>query len=220
MAASVSGGVTGEGTSPLATAVATGEVYDIAELLQQGLDAGQVPMACLEAMMAGLETAGHRFENGEYFVPELMMAADTFKEAMDVLAPHLAEGSRAYAGTVILGTVEGDVHDIGKNLVGFLLESSGFRLIDLGVDVPPQRFVQAAQEHAADVVAMSALLTTTMLGMSKVVAALEEAGLRERVKIIIGGAPVSSRFAGQIGADAYASSAPEGVDTVKAWLTG
>ena len=202
----------------ISSAVSSGELYDIDEIVRQHLDAGQRPMACLEAMMAGLEETGHRFETGEYFVPELMMAADTFKAGMEILAPHLAEGSRHFAGTVVLGTVHGDVHDIGKNLVSFLLESNGFKLIDLGTDVSSERFVEAVQEHAADVVAMSALLTTTMLGMSDVLEALEEARLRERVKVIVGGAPVSARFAQQIGADAYAATAPEGVEIVKSWL--
>jgi len=202
----------------ISSAIVAGEVYDIAEIVQQHLDAGQETGTCLEAMMAGLEETGKRFEAGEYFVPELVMAADAFKAGMEVLAPHLAEGSRRFAGTVVLGTVQGDVHDIGKNLVGFLLESNGFRLIDLGTDVSSERFVQAVQEHNAQVLAMSALLTTTMLGMGDVVTALEEAGLREMVKVIIGGAPVSQRFAEQIGADAYASTAPQGVEIVQAWL--
>jgi corrinoid protein of di/trimethylamine methyltransferase len=202
----------------ISSAIVAGEVYDIAEIVQQQLDAGQETSACLEAMMAGLEETGKRFEAGEYFVPELVMAADAFKAGMEVLAPHLAEGSRHFAGTVVLGTVQGDVHDIGKNLVGFLLESNGFQLIDLGTDVSSEHFVQAVQEHNAQVLAMSALLTTTMLGMGDIVTALEEAGLREMVKVIIGGAPVSQRFAEQIGADAYAPTAPQGVEIVQAWL--
>jgi 5-methyltetrahydrofolate--homocysteine methyltransferase len=202
----------------VSNAVLTGNLYDMAEIVQGRLDAGEKPMACLEAMMAGLETTGKRFEAGEYFVPELMMAADTFKAGMGVLAPHLAGVPRDYDGTVVLGTVQGDVHDIGKNLVGFMLESSGFKVIDLGTDVPPGRFVQAVEEQAAGVLAMSALLTTTMLGMPHVLAALEEAGLREKVKVIVGGAPVSARFAREIGADAYAPSAPEGVTVIQALL--
>jgi 5-methyltetrahydrofolate--homocysteine methyltransferase len=201
-------------------AVLSADLYDIEETVQARLDAGDEPLACLEAMMTGLEQTGHRFEAGEYFVPELMMAADTFKAGMEVLAPHLAEGSRSFAGTVVLGTVDGDVHDIGKNLVGFLLESGGCRLVDLGTDVSAEAFVQAVRDHEADVLAMSALLTTTMLAMPEVIAALGQAGLREGIKVIIGGAPVSQRFAAQIGADAYAATAPEGVETVKGWLTG
>jgi 5-methyltetrahydrofolate--homocysteine methyltransferase len=201
-------------------AVLSGNLYDVAEIVQGHLDAGGEPDACLEAMMAGLEETGVMFERGDYFVPELMMAADTFKAGMEVLAPRLAGTPRAYEGTVVLGTVQGDVHDIGKNLVGFMLESSGFRVVDLGTDSPPARFVGAVQEHAADVVAMSALLTTTMLGMSEVVEVLAQAGLRDRVKVIIGGAPVSAKFAEEIGVDAYAASAPEAVEVVRALLRG
>lgn len=202
----------------ISNAVLEGEVYDIDVIVQGSLDAGEEPMACLEAMMAGLEETGKRFEAGDYFVPELLMAADTFKAGMEVLAPRMAGTTRQYAGVVVLGTVQGDVHDIGKNLVGFLLESSGFRLIDLGVDVSPESFVQAVKEHSADVLAMSALLTTTMLGMRDILEAIEEAGLRDQVKVIVGGAPVSQRFAEDIGADAYAATAPQGVGIIKAWL--
>lgn len=202
----------------ISDAVLSGNLYDVAEIVQVHLDAGEDPDACLEAMMDGLEETGARFERGAYFVPELMMAADTFKTGMEMLAPHLAGTSRTYEGTVVLGTVQGDVHDIGKNLVGFMLESSGFRVVDLGTDTPPARFVGAVQEYAPDVVAMSALLTTTMLGMSEVIEALAQAGLRDRVKVIIGGAPVSVRFADEIGVDAYAASAPEAVEAVRALL--
>jgi 5-methyltetrahydrofolate--homocysteine methyltransferase len=204
----------------ISNAVLTGNLYDMDEIVQGHLDAGEEPMVCLEAMMAGLETTGQRFEAGEYFVPELVMAADTFKAGMEVLAPHLAGIPRDYDGIVVLGTVQGDVHDIGKNLVGFMLESSGFKVVDLGTDVPPGRFVQAVEEHTAGMLAMSALLTTTMLGMPQVLDALEEAGLRDKVKVIVGGAPVSARFAREIGADAYAASAPEGVGAVQALLGG
>jgi 5-methyltetrahydrofolate--homocysteine methyltransferase len=169
-------------------------------------------------MMAGLEETGTLFERGAYFVPELMMAADAFRAGMEVLAPRLAGTPREYEGTIVLGTVQGDVHDIGKNLVGFMLESSGFKVIDLGTDTAPERFVRAVQEHSADVLAMSALLTTTMLGMPEVVETLEEARLRNTVKVIIGGAPVSQKFAADIGVDAYAATAPEAVERVKALL--
>lgn len=218
MADAISGNSTAADLLPITAAVASGEVYDIEELIEAHLTAGHGAIACLEAMMAGLEETGKRFETGEAFVPEMMMAADTFKTGMEVLAPHLSEGARRYTGTVVLGTVQGDVHDIGKNLVGFLLESSGCRLVDLGVDVSPARFVQAVQDYGADVLALSALLTTTMLCMADIVQALEAVGLRDGMKVIVGGAPVSKRFAEQIGADAYAATAPEGVKVVKTWL--
>ena len=202
----------------ISQAVLSGDVYDIDEILQKHLAAGQAPMACLDAMLAGLDETGKRFEKGEYFVPELMIAADTFKAGMEVLTPHLAGKARAYKGTVVLGTVRGDVHDIGKNLVGFMLESSGFRVIDLGTDVDAARFVEAVKTQGADVVAMSALLTTTMLGMQAVVKALEGAGLRAKVKVIVGGAPLSQKFAEDIKADAFGASAPQAVEIVNGWL--
>ncbi|MEA3375764.1 MAG: cobalamin-dependent protein [Chloroflexota bacterium] len=207
-------------TEEIAGAVVEGNVYDIADIVEKHLEAGEAPMACLEAMMAGLDETGKLFERGEYFVPELMMAANTYNAGMEVLAPHLAGESREFRGTVVLGTVEGDVHDIGKNLVGFMLECSGFSVIDLGTDVSTADFVEAVETNHADVVAMSALLTTTMLSMPGVVKALEDAGLREKVKVIIGGAPVSQKFAEDIDADAYAASAPAGVHVVKGWLAG
>ncbi len=205
-------------TKEISNAVLDGNVYDIAEILEKQLAAGEAPMACLDAMTVGLDETGKLFERGEYFLPELMMAATTFKAGMEVLAPHMKGEARKYKGTVVLGTVHGDVHDIGKNLVGYMLECNGFNVIDLGTNVPAERFVEAVKKNSADVVAISALLTTTMLDMSAVVKALEDAGLRKKVKVIIGGAPVSKKFAADIYADAYAASAPQGVDVVKGWL--
>jgi 5-methyltetrahydrofolate--homocysteine methyltransferase len=159
---------------------------------------------------------GKLFERGDYFVPELMMAANTFKAGMEVLAPRLAGETRKPRGAVVIGTVQGDVHDIGKNLVGFMLECSGFTVIDLETNVSAESFVEAINTHSADVLAMSALLKTTMLSMQKVVKALEEAGLRAGVKVIIGGAPVSQKYAEDIRADAV--SAPQGVAIVSRWV--
>jgi len=204
----------------MSDAILTGQLYEIADIIKAHLSAGDKPQACLDAMMAGLDETGKRFEAGEYFVPELVMAGDTFKAGMEVLAPRLTSTERKYSGVVVLGTVQGDVHDIGKNLVGFLLRSNGFKLIDIGIDVPPEGFVQAVKENSANVLAMSALLTTTMLGMRDVLEAMKKAGLRDKVRVIIGGAPVSQRFAKDIGADAYAASAPEGVRIVKSWFQG
>ncbi len=204
----------------ITSTVLSGNLYDIAEIVQKHLDAGASPLDCLEAMMSGLDQTGKLFESGEYFVPELMMAADTFKAGMQVLSPRLSQEARQYKGTVVIGTVHGDVHDIGKNLVAFMLECGGFNVIDLGVNVPAERFVQAVREHSADVVAISALLTTTMLGMPAVIQALKEAGLRERVRVIIGGAPVSQKFAEDIQADAYAVNAPGAVDVLRGWFGG
>ena len=205
-------------TSEISKVVLTGDVYDIEEILQKHLGTGVEPMACIDAMMAGLDETGKLFESGEYFLPELMIAADTFKAGMDVLTPLLAGKTRQYKGTVVLGTVQGDVHDIGKNLVGFMLESSGFRVIDLGTDVDPGRFVEAVKTNTADVLAMSALLTTTMLGMEKVIEKLQKAGLGSSVKVIVGGALLSRKFAEDIGSDAYGANAPQAVEIVTGWL--
>jgi corrinoid protein of di/trimethylamine methyltransferase len=201
----------------ISKAVLNGDVYDIEELLQKHLDSGAAPMACLEAMMAGLDETGKLFERGEYFLPELMIAGDTFKAGMQVLTPRMAGEARQYRGTVVLGTVQGDVHDIGKNLVGFLLESAGFRVIDLGTDVTPKRFVEEVKTSSAGVLALSALLTTTMLGMQSVIDELEKSGARSGVKVIIGGAPVSRKFAEDIRADAYGATAPDALEIVKGW---
>jgi 5-methyltetrahydrofolate--homocysteine methyltransferase len=202
----------------ITTAVQTGNLYDIADILNKYLQSGEPAAACLDAMIAGLDKTGKLFESGEYYVPELMIAADTFKAGMEVLTPHLTGDSRHYRGTVVIGSVQGDVHDIGKNLVGFMLECNGFKVIDLGTNVTPEHYIQAVKEHSADVLALSALLTTTMLGMPKVVQALEQAGLREKVKVIIGGAPISQKFAEDIHADAYAINAPQGVEIMAGWL--
>jgi 5-methyltetrahydrofolate--homocysteine methyltransferase len=204
----------------IADAVCTGDVYEIEELIQDQLDRGVDPMQILNAMMQGLERCGKMFEAGTHFLPDLMMSGDTFKAGMAVIGPSLADTPRAFEGSVLLGTVQGDIHDIGKNLVGFMLESAGFRVIDLGVDVPTPAFVDAVREHAPDVLGLSALLTTTMLGMREVLEGIESAGLRDQVQVIIGGAPVSRRFADEIGADAYAPDAAQAVSTVRDLLGG
>lgn len=144
------------------------------------------------------------------------MASDTFNGGMRVLEPHLVQVQLGKEGRVLMGTVAGDVHDIGKNLVGFLLKSSGFEVIDLGTDVGTEAFVEAVKEYEPDALGLSALLTTTMLGMGDIIKALDGEGLREKTKVIIGGGPVSSRFAEEIGADAYASDAVEGIRKIKA----
>ncbi len=197
-------------------AVRDGNTYDIEELIQAGIDSGEKPFDLLQAMMDGLEQCGHKFEAGEYFLPELLMASDTFNGGMRVLEPHLVQVQLGKEGRVLMGTVAGDVHDIGKNLVGFLLKSSGFEVIDLGTDVGTEAFVEAVKEYEPDALGLSALLTTTMLGMGDIIKALDGEGLREKTKVIIGGGPVSSRFAEEIGADAYASDAVEGIRKIKA----
>ena len=172
-----------------------------------------------EGLIAGMAEVGRLFEEGEYFVPEMLIAARAMKGAMAILKPHLAAGEVGMAGKVILGTVKGDLHDIGKNLVGLMLEGAGFQVIDLGSDVSAEKYVEAAKTHAPQIVAMSALLTTTMVNMKGTIAALEEAGLRGKLKIMIGGAPVTDAFAAQIGADGYAADASRAVATAKALLS-
>ncbi|MBN1536283.1 MAG: corrinoid protein [Anaerolineales bacterium] len=202
-------------TTIITEAIRDGNTYDIAELVQSSLDSSTQPLDVLKAMTDGLDQCGKKFESGEYFLPELLMASESFSEGMKVLEPHLGQASLGQAGKVILGTVLGDVHDIGKNLVGFLLKSAGFKVIDVGTDNSTEVFIQAVKEHQPEVLGLSALLTTTMLGMEDIIKALDSEGLRQKTKVIIGGGPVSARFAEQIGADAYASDAVEGIRKIK-----
>lgn len=196
-------------------AILDGNVYDIAEIIQSGLDSSTNPIEILNAMTTGLDQCGKKFEAQEYFLPELIMSGKSFTEGMQVLEPHLAKTSLGKEGKIVLGTVTGDVHDIGKNLLGFLLKSGGFEVVDLGVDVPTERFIEAVKEHSPDVLALSAMLTTTMLSMEEVLKSLKKEGLRDKVKVIIGGAPVSISYAESIGSDAYAFDAVAGVNEIK-----
>jgi 5-methyltetrahydrofolate--homocysteine methyltransferase len=202
----------------VAAGVADGNVYDMEDMVSSALAAGENPKDLLEAMMAGLKTCGDRFESGACFLPELMGAGDAFTLGMEVLAPKLAPGDRTSEGTVVLGTVRGDVHDIGKNLVGFMLESAGFTVVNLGVDLSPEAFAQAVRDHKPQVLGMSGLLTTTMLGMEDVIEELKRNGLRDGVKVMIGGAPVSKKYAEQIGADGYGNDAAQAVRLVRSLL--
>lgn len=199
-------------------AVRDGNTYDIEELIQAGIDSGEKPFDLLQAMMDGLEQCGHKFEAGEYFLPELLMASDTFNGGMRVLEPYLGQVALGKEGRILLGTVAGDVHDIGKNLVGFLLRSAGFEVIDLGTDVSTETFVGEVKRHQPDVLGLSALLTTTMLGMEEIIRTMDAEGLREKTRVIIGGGPVSARFAEEINADAYASDAVEGIRKIKSLI--
>ena len=183
----------------------------VEEALRTGIPAERI---VFEAMSRGMEEVGRLFEVGEYFLAEMIIAADIFKKAMERLQPLLEKAASSAArarGRVVIGTVEGDVHDIGKSLVASMLRAAGFEVIDLGVDVPAERFAEAVEKYRPDIVAMSALLTTTMKNMEKVVKTLEERGLRSRVKVVIGGAPTTPEFAERIGADAWARNAVEAV---------
>lgn len=198
--------------------IADGNVYDIEELVQKCLQDGIASVKILQAMIDGLGICGERFEAGDYFLPELMMSTDAYKEGMIVLAPKLERVTIEFNGTIILGTVSGDVHNIGKDLVGFMLQGAGFNVIDLGENVPKEQFVAAVKMYKPEIVGLSALLTTTMLGMKDVIQALDDEGLRESVKVIVGGGPVSSSFAESIGADSYAFDAVQGVRKIKELL--
>ncbi|MEK7310798.1 MAG: corrinoid protein [Chloroflexota bacterium] len=168
-----------------------------------------------KGLMPGMDVIGAEFKKGKKFVPEVLLSARTMQASLDILKPLLAQAGEKMAGKVIIGTVKGDLHDIGKSLVGMMLEGAGFEVVNLGKDVPPEKFVDAVKKEKPDIVAMSALLTTTMRSMGHTVTALKEAGLRESVKIMIGGAPVTVDFAKQIGADAYAANAPAAAELAK-----
>ncbi|MEM2507706.1 MAG: corrinoid protein [Candidatus Bathyarchaeia archaeon] len=185
------------------------------EAIETGLSAYDILM---EGMSKGMEIVGEKYERSEYFLAELIMAGEVMKEGMKVLEPYLKGSKVKKIGKVVIGTVRGDLHDIGKNIVATLLDAAGFDVIDLGVDVSPEKFVEAVREYKPDIVGMSALLTTTMIEMENVIKALKEAGLRDRVKIIIGGAPITKEFAEKIGADAAAGDAVEGVNICKSWV--
>ena len=201
--------------------VILGEPDRARELAAQALEAGVAPLTAIEeALNPGMQVVGDRYESGEYFIPDLVMSAEAMKAAMGVFEPALIarQEQRQVLGTVVIGTVEGDIHEIGKSLVATMLSAAGFQVHDLGVDVPASEFVKRVQETGANVVGLSALLTTTMLNQEAVIEALEEAGLREQVKVVIGGAPTSTDWAQTIGADAYAENANEAVGVVKGLL--
>ena len=189
----------------------------VATLTQQALDTGLTAAEILNGgLVAGMDRVGKDFKNGDLFVPEVLIAARAMHAGMDILRPLLAESDVPPAGKVVIGTVAGDLHDIGKNLVVMMLEGGGFDVIDVGTDTHPDKFVAAIKAEKPDLVGMSALLTTTMPTMEKTIAALAEAGLRDSVKVMIGGAPVTQSYADEIGADGYAPDAASAVDLARA----
>jgi len=195
-------------------AIVEGEDDLAAELTREGLDDGFEPLVMIEeAMIPAMTEAGRRFETEEFFVPELMTAGRAIKAGLDILRPLLAEGDLHNAGRVLIGTVQGDLHDIGKNLVGVMLEGAGFEVIDLGTDLTPAEVVAAIEEHHPDLVGLSALLTTTMMSMKAIIAAIETAGLRDEVQVLVGGAPMTEEAAEAFGADAFAGNANAAVRT-------
>lgn len=196
--------------------VLTGDRDSAVRLAREALDRGYDLLDLIEnGFSRGIQKAGGLWEKGEYFLPELAFSAESMKAAMDVLRPALLSGSarEKSKGTIVIGTIQGDIHDIGKTLVATMLAANGYRVIDLGADVPYEKFVEEAVNNAADAVCMSALLTTTMVGQREVIERLGQAGLRARVKVLVGGAPTSSAWAGEIGADGHAENA---VDAVRA----
>jgi 5-methyltetrahydrofolate--homocysteine methyltransferase len=197
-----------------------GEDKEVAALVQQTLDQGLEPHEILHGgLIAGMDEVGKDFKADVLYMPEVLVAARAMQAGMDVLRPLLAESDVTGAGKYLIGTVEGDLHDIGKNLVRMMLEGAGFQTVDLGKDVKPEAFVAAVREHQPSILGLSALLTTTMPAMKTTIEALEEAGLRDSVKIMVGGAPVTATFAEEIGADDYAPDAASAVDVARN-LTG
>ena len=200
----------------IASNLYNGEDEVVADLVRQGLDQEMSAAEILNGgLIAGMDEVGKDFKAGDLYVPEVLIAARAMHAGMNILRPLLAEGDVPSAGKYVIGTVQGDLHDIGKNLVKMMLEGAGFETIDLGTDVKPDTFVAAVQEHQPQLLGMSALLTTTMPGMKATIEGLEEAGLRDMVKIMVGGAPLTAAFAEQIGADAYAPDAASAVDVAR-----
>jgi 5-methyltetrahydrofolate--homocysteine methyltransferase len=204
----------------LANSVIKGNVGKTKELTQEIIDGGEVaPLDIINnGLIAGMNVVGVRFKNNEMFVPEVMVAAKAMKQGIELVKPLIAEGDMPTAGKVLLGTVKGDLHDIGKNLVGIMLESSGFKIIDIGIDKSPEDFVNAIKEHQPDIMGMSALLTTTMLHMKDTIELMKEEG-QEHVKAIVGGAPISQDFADEVGADGYAPDAASTVELCNSLLS-
>jgi corrinoid protein of di/trimethylamine methyltransferase len=197
-------------------AVLNGDAKSSAAITQQALAEGADPLVLVnEQMIPAMDEVGRRFEANEYFVPELLISARAMKAALDLIRPLLAAKGTQPLGRVAIGTVKGDLHDIGKNLVASLLEGGGFEVIDLGVNVPPEKFIASIQEKGVNIVAMSALLTTTMPAMKSTIEALKQAGVREKVKVLIGGAPITQKYAEEIGADGYSESAVGAVALAK-----
>ncbi len=206
--------------SELSTAVIEGNLENTVDLTQDALSDGITAKKILdEGLMLGMEHVGVEFKAGNMFVPEVLRSARAMQASMSLIKPRLAETGVNLAGKVLLGTVKGDLHDIGKNLVAMMCEGAGFEVKDIGKDIEPSAFVEAVKEFEPDILGMSALLTTTMRAMEQTVQALEEAGVRDRVKIMVGGAPVTQTFADQIGADGYASNAASAADLARGFVS-
>ena len=202
--------------SEISKNIINGDLSKAVELTKSALDA-KVPARKIleEGLVTAMKTVGELFERGEYYFPELLLAGEAAKAALEHLRPILSKGNTTYAGKYAIGTVQGDIHDIGKNIVIMMLEANGWEVIDLGTNVPPEGFCSAVKEGDLQILGMSSLLTTTMSNTTRTLDALESAGLRDKVKVMVGGAPVTQGFADQIGADAYARDAVEAVTKAK-----
>ncbi len=199
--------------------VLNGDQESVKILVKKHLDEGANPQAILNfGLIAAMTEVGKRFEAGDFFVPEMLVAARAMQGGLTILKPLLIQQGVKATGKVVIGTVKGDLHDIGKNLVAMMLEGAGFEIVDLGTDVSQDEFISATKHHKPNIVAMSALLTTTMINMKATIDALKEAGLRESVKVIVGGAPVTRAFADQIGADGFGNDASQAVAIAKALI--
>jgi len=197
-------------------ALQRGEADQVSEFVKQALEENITPKKILEeGLIKGMSVIGVKFKNNEVYVPEVLIAARAMNAGMDILKPKLTETGVKNIGKIVIGTVSGDLHDIGKNLVRMMLEGAGFEVIDLGTDVTANQFVDAIKEHQPNILCMSALLTTTMVNMAEVIKAIETAGLREKVKVMIGGAPITQNYAEQITADGYSPDAATAVDDAK-----
>jgi len=200
-------------------ALQRGKAEKVSELVKQALNEGVTPKNILEeGLIHGMSIIGKQFKKNEVYVPEVLIAARAMHAGMDVLKPKLIESGVKNIGKVVMGTVQGDLHDIGKNLVEMMLEGAGFEVIDLGTDISTDKFVEAVKEHRPNIIGMSALLTTTMVNIVEVIKALDAEGLRDKVKIMVGGAPVTQNYADQIGADGYSPDASSAVDKAKVFL--
>jgi len=201
-------------------ALSQGKMDEAKRLTQAALEAGEPAEKILkEGLIAAMERIGVKFKNSEIYIPEVLIAARAMHAGMAILKPILAKTTGVMTGKVVVGTVKGDLHDIGKNLVVMMLEGGGFDVVDLGIDVPAEKFIEAIRTHQPQVVGMSALLTTTMREMKNTIQAFEGASVRKQVKVVIGGAPVTEKYAKEIGADGYAPDAASAVDTVKSLLS-
>ena len=203
----------------LAEALIAGQATKVRELTEAAIAEGLHPATIVnEGLIAGMSVIGQRFKNNEVYVPEVLIAARAMHAGLSLLKPLLAEKKVEPLGRVVLGTVKGDLHDIGKNLVGMMFEGAGFAIIDIGIDASPEKFVEAVKTHKPHFVALSALLTTTMPSMKDTVEALKAAGVRDQVKVLVGGAPLTQNYATQIGADGYAPDAASAADLAKSFL--